>query len=50
MAKTIHAHLPHGRMSEYPGVGHAPFLEEPDRFNAELAAFARECFGAELPR
>ena len=29
------------RASWYDGVGHAPFLEAPARFNAELAAFAR---------
>lgn len=46
MAETIHAGLPNSRMSEYPGVGHAPFLEAPDRFNTELAAFARDCFAA----
>ena len=27
--------------SFYEGVGHAPFVEEPERFNRELAAFAR---------
>jgi pimeloyl-ACP methyl ester carboxylesterase len=35
-------HLPHGRLSTYRGVGHAPFLEEPTRFNTELAAFVEE--------
>jgi pimeloyl-ACP methyl ester carboxylesterase len=30
------------RASWYDGVGHAPFLEAPARFNAELAAFARD--------
>lgn len=30
------------RGSFYDGAGHAPFLEDPERFNAELAAFARE--------
>jgi len=25
----------------YPGAGHAPFWDQPDRFNAEIAAFAR---------
>lgn len=45
MAKTIHAHVPDCRISEYTGVGHAPFLEDPIRFNAELTAFARECLG-----
>ena len=28
--------------SYYEGVGHAPFIEEPERFNRELAAFARQ--------
>ena len=28
--------------SFYEGVGHAPFLEDPERFNRELAAFARQ--------
>jgi pimeloyl-ACP methyl ester carboxylesterase len=27
--------------SWYEGVGHLPFLEAPDRFNSELAEFAR---------
>jgi pimeloyl-ACP methyl ester carboxylesterase len=27
--------------SFYEGAGHAPFLEDPERFNRELAAFAR---------
>ena len=27
--------------SQYPGAGHALFVEQPDRFNRELAAFAR---------
>src|SRR5690606_23234253 len=31
----------HARVSRYPKVGHAPFWECPDRFNAELAAFRR---------
>jgi len=44
MAKRIGEEVRHAEMSEYPGVGHAPFLEEPDRFNAELAAFARRAF------
>ncbi|AHM02876.1 alpha/beta hydrolase fold protein [Roseibacterium elongatum DSM 19469] len=28
-----------GRHLPYPGVGHAPFLEQPDRFASHLAAF-----------
>lgn len=27
-------------LSIYPHAGHAPFIEEPARFNRELAAFA----------
>jgi non-heme chloroperoxidase len=37
-----HARLiPHAKTSWYEGVGHTPFREAPDRFNAELHAFAR---------
>ena len=36
-----HARLiPHAKTSYYEGVGHTPFQEDPDRFNAELGAFA----------
>lgn len=36
-----HARLiPHAQTSYYPGVGHAPFWEAPERFNGELRAFA----------
>jgi pimeloyl-ACP methyl ester carboxylesterase len=36
-----HARLiPHAKTSWYEGIGHTPFREEPDRFNAELRAFA----------
>jgi non-heme chloroperoxidase len=31
--------LPSARLSLYPGIGHAPFLEAPERFDTELAAF-----------
>jgi pimeloyl-ACP methyl ester carboxylesterase len=31
--------LPDGTLSTYHGIGHAPFLEDAPRFNAELAAF-----------
>ena len=34
---------PTARLSWYQGAGHAPFIEDPERFNRELAAFAREC-------
>jgi non-heme chloroperoxidase len=29
----------HAEVSSYPGVGHAPFWEAPERFNRELRAF-----------
>ena len=32
--------------SWYPETGHAPFLEDPSRFNRELAEFAREAKGS----
>ena len=36
-----HANLiPHAKASYYEGIGHSPFLEDTERFNAELLAFA----------
>ncbi|MBM3515602.1 MAG: alpha/beta hydrolase [Alphaproteobacteria bacterium] len=35
------AHLPHAELSTYTDIGHAPFLEDPARFNRELSAFVR---------
>ena len=36
-----HAELiPHAKASYYQGIGHSPFLEDTERFNAELLAFA----------
>lgn len=34
-----HGELPGSTLQIYPGVGHAPFAEDPHRFNADLAAF-----------
>jgi pimeloyl-ACP methyl ester carboxylesterase len=34
--------IPGSRLSAYEGAGHLAFMENPERFNAELAAFARE--------
>ncbi|MEL6236666.1 MAG: alpha/beta hydrolase [Pseudomonadota bacterium] len=34
--------MPKGRFSVYERVGHVPFLEDPDLFNADLAAFVQE--------
>jgi non-heme chloroperoxidase len=36
-----HARLiPHAKTSWYQGIGHTPFREDPERFNAELRAFS----------
>jgi non-heme chloroperoxidase len=44
MAKHHAQVVPHAKLSLWPGVGHAPFYEDSQRFNAELADFAAECF------
>lgn len=41
MAELIKAQVPHADLSWYDDVGHGPFMEDPERFNRELAAFAR---------
>jgi non-heme chloroperoxidase len=41
MAEHVLATCPTAEASWYKGVGHAPHLEAPERFNRELAAFAR---------
>jgi non-heme chloroperoxidase len=41
MAEHVLATLPTAEASWYEGVGHAPHLEEPERFNRELAALTR---------
>jgi pimeloyl-ACP methyl ester carboxylesterase len=40
MAEYILSHCKTAQASWYEGIGHAPFLEEPSRFNAELKRFA----------
>ncbi len=42
MAEHIAEIVPRARLSRYPAVGHAPFLEARDRFDRELAEFAGE--------
>jgi pimeloyl-ACP methyl ester carboxylesterase len=44
MAKALKVAAPACELSEYPNVGHAPFLEEPSRFNEELTVFAQRVF------
>jgi non-heme chloroperoxidase len=41
MAEHVLGTCPAAEVSWYDGVGHVPHLEEPERFNAELAAFTR---------
>jgi non-heme chloroperoxidase len=41
MAEHVLAACPAAEPSWYDGVGHTPFLEQPDRFNRELAALTR---------
>jgi pimeloyl-ACP methyl ester carboxylesterase len=33
--------IPGAKLSVYQGVGHSPFYEDAQRFNAELTAFVR---------
>ena len=40
MARWIAAAVPGARLSAYEGIGHSPFWEAPERFNAELATLA----------
>jgi len=39
VADYTHALIPGSTLSLYPGVGHSPFLEAPERFDEELSAF-----------
>lgn len=41
-AEHIAATVPGAELRVYDGVGHAPFIEEPQRFNEDLRAFVRE--------
>ena len=41
MAEHVLATCPTAEASWYEGVGHTPFLEDPERFNRELAALTR---------
>jgi pimeloyl-ACP methyl ester carboxylesterase len=45
MAEHVLATCPTAEPSWYDGVGHAPFLEDPERFNRELRALARRVRG-----
>jgi pimeloyl-ACP methyl ester carboxylesterase len=45
MAEHILTNCPRAEMSWYEGVGHAPHLEAPERFNRELAELTRRVHG-----
>lgn len=49
MPEQTIAALPNARGLAYEGSGHAPFWEEPDRFNTDIAAFAKACLTQEAP-
>lgn len=38
--------LPQAKVLMYPGVGHSPFLEEPQKFNADIRSFVNSVFKA----
>lgn len=42
LARYVAETVPGAKLSMYEGVGHAPFWEDPDRFNRELSGFARD--------
>jgi non-heme chloroperoxidase len=44
LAETNVGYLPNSELIVYDGIGHAPFLEDPARFNADVMAFAERVF------
>ena len=42
MGEHAMAHIANAKASIYQGIGHAPFFEDSERFNAELGGFVRE--------
>lgn len=44
-ARRHSAIIPRAKQAIYRGVGHSPFMEAPERFNRELAAFTMACRG-----
>ena len=46
LAAAFSSALPQAQILIYPGVGHSPFLEQTERFNSDLKAFALDAFAA----
>jgi pimeloyl-ACP methyl ester carboxylesterase len=44
-ARALADRVPTAVLEVYPESGHSPFVEEPERFNADLSRFARAAFG-----
>jgi non-heme chloroperoxidase len=45
LSEEICASVPTGQLLVYEDCGHSPFLEDAERFNADVDAFLSECFG-----
>jgi pimeloyl-ACP methyl ester carboxylesterase len=45
MARYTASMIAGAKLSVYEGLGHAPYLEDPERFNRELSDFARAAHG-----
>ena len=48
-AEFLAAKIGHAQKSFYPDAGHCPFLEDPERFNRELAAMAQRAAAGPRP-
>ena len=46
LANAYRAAMPEAEVLIYPGVGHSPFLEAPERFNGDLRNFTEQIFDA----
>jgi non-heme chloroperoxidase len=44
------ATVPGATLRRYDQAGHAPHIDQPERFNRDLAAFVRSAFGRDAPR
>jgi pimeloyl-ACP methyl ester carboxylesterase len=49
VVRAVAARVKGARVLGYPSTGHSPFAEQPERFNADLAGFAREVAAEAAP-